>query len=62
MKCNMGKRDRIIRFILGLAILALAVVYQPWLGVVALILLVTALVGWCPAYVPFKINTLKKSN
>jgi hypothetical protein len=57
MTCNMGKADRVIRGILGVAILGAGLVLQRWWGLIGLIPLATSLVGWCPAYVPFKINT-----
>lgn len=60
----MGNTDRYIRIGLsiGLGIVAISVVGQsPWtaigLGVAALILLTTALVGSCPLYLPFGIST-----
>jgi hypothetical protein len=53
----MGKGDRGIRGFLGIAILALGLIYGSWWGLIGLIPLGTALVGWCPAYVPFGINT-----
>ena len=58
MKCNMGKFDRVIRLILGLVILAWGVMNGNIIAdVVGGILLFTALVGWCPLYMPFGINT-----
>ena len=61
MTCNMGKADRIFRGIVGLAILGAGIYYQSWWGLVGLIPLGTALVRWCPIYVPFKISTAGKS-
>jgi hypothetical protein len=60
MKCNVGKTDRIIRLILGVGIIAVGVYYQSWWGAVGAIPLVTAALGWCPAYVPFGISSCKK--
>jgi hypothetical protein len=57
MKPNMGNIDRIIRIILGLAIIVIGVIYQSWWGALGVIPILTAVVRWCPAYVPFKINT-----
>jgi hypothetical protein len=28
-----------------------------WLGAIGIVPLATALIGWCPAYLPFGINT-----
>ncbi|MDK2981712.1 MAG: hypothetical protein PWQ55_2059 [Chloroflexota bacterium] len=65
MKQNMGSTDRTIRAIVGVVLAALiffnvltgtaAVVF----GIIAGILLLTALVGFCPLYAPFKFSTKK---
>jgi hypothetical protein len=66
MKKNMGTIDRIIRVILALLI---GVLYQTGaisgaaaviLGIIAVIFLITGFVGFCPAYLPFKISTRGK--
>jgi type IV secretory pathway TrbD component len=57
MKTNMGGADRVIRVVLGLAIIAAGFYYKSWFGVIGLVPLVTAIVGWCPAYLPFGIST-----
>lgn len=59
MKSNVGKADRIVRIILGLAIVAAGLYAQSWFGLIGLVLLVTAFVGWCPAYLPFGISTCR---
>ena len=59
MKCNVGNLDKTIRFILGIAIILAGVAYQNWLGAIGLVLLFTALIRFCPAYLPFKIDTSK---
>ena len=64
MKTNEGCMDRIIRVIVGLAVLSLAFIgpQSAW-GYLGLIPLVTGLVGWCPLYSVFGLNTcpMKKS-
>lgn len=67
MTKNMGTIDRIIRFIFAVAVAALyftgvisgtlAII----LGILAAVLLVTSVIGFCPLYVPFKLSTVKKS-
>jgi hypothetical protein len=66
MKKNMGGVDRGIRIITALVI---ATVYfgeqvsgtlGSILGVVALLLVLTSLLGFCPLYAPFGITTIKK--
>jgi hypothetical protein len=57
MKSNVGSIDRWARVVLGLAIVAAGFYFKSWFGLVGLIPLGTALVGWCPAYVPLGIST-----
>lgn len=57
MKCNMGKGDRMFRAVLGLLILGAGLYFGSWWGLIGLIPLGTAFLSWCPAYVPFGINT-----
>ncbi len=59
MKHNVGTVDRIVRVTLGLAVGAAGLYYQNWFGLVGLVFLGTALVGWCPAYLPFGMSTCK---
>lgn len=59
MTQNMGSTDRTIRIVAGLAIIAWGIYAQSWLGVIGVIPLGTALLGWCPAYLPFAIRTKK---
>jgi len=66
MKKNMGTADRIIRTILAIVIAVLYFTKQITgtaaivLGIIAIVFLLTSLVSFCPAYVPFKISTRKK--
>ena len=57
---NVGTLDRIIRIVAGLALIALVFVgpKTPW-GWIGVVPLVTALIGWCPAYTLFGIKTCK---
>lgn len=61
MPCNAGKFDRALRIIVGLALLALVFVgpQTPW-GWVGLVPLLTGLVGYCPAYSIFGINSCRR--
>ena len=61
MKTNMGGADRVIRVVLGVAIIAAGYYYKSWFGAIGLIPLFTAIVGWCPAYLPFGISTRGRS-
>jgi hypothetical protein len=61
MKQNIGTTDRIIRIAAGLAIGALGLMYRNWLGLLALVPLLTAGIGVCPLYLPFGLSTVKKT-
>jgi hypothetical protein len=60
MKCNVGKRDKIIRVIIAVLFFAVGLIFKSWWGLLGVIPLVTAVTGFCGFYVPLKINTLKK--
>ena len=60
MKKNIGSLDRTIRLVLGVVIIVLGLVYGCWLGLIGVLLVVTALVRTCPVYLPFKISTICK--
>ena len=58
MTKNIGTIDRAIRAILGIVLIAFVFVgpQTPW-GWLGLVPLGTALIGWCPPYAIFGINT-----
>lgn len=60
MKCNVGKKDRIIRVIVGASIIAIGVYLKSWWGTIGVIPIITAVIGWCPAYLPFGMSSCKK--
>ncbi len=54
--------ERIARIIAGLTLFYFGVISSDttqWWGLVGLIPILTGVLGWCPAYLPFKINTNK---
>jgi len=67
MNPNMGTVDRTIRIIIAVIIAALyltdvisgtlAIV----LGIIALVFLLTSIIGFCPVYAPLKISTKGKN-
>ena len=61
MKKNVGGVERTLRIIVGLAIIAWGVYAQSWWGAIGLIPLMTALIGWCPAYSILGVGTCKIS-
>ena len=61
MKANIGGIDRIIRIVIGLALIAVAIfVPGAWWGWIGVVPLLTAFIRFCPLYPLFKINTCKK--
>lgn len=63
MSANVGTLDRVLRVIIGLALLSLVFIgpQTPW-GWIGLVPLLTALVGYCPAYALFGIRTCAHDN
>jgi hypothetical protein len=59
MTKNMGTADRAIRAVVGIALIGWGIYAHNWLGAIGVVLLGTALVSWCPAYLPFGIRTNK---
>jgi hypothetical protein len=57
---NVGGIDRILRIVVGVALIALTVSgtvgVWGWIGILPL---ATGLIGWCPPYAIFGINTCK---
>jgi Flp pilus assembly protein TadB len=66
MKTNVGTTDRVVRILLAfvLAGLYFTGIISGTIGIIALILaivlVITGLVGFCPLYLPCRINTCKK--
>lgn len=62
MNRNEGTLDRVVRVVLGLALLALVVVGpKSWLGLVGLVPLVTGLAGYCPLYRLLGVHTTRSA-
>ena len=67
MTKNMGLVDRVIRILAAVLVSVLYlthVISGPLaivLGVIAAVFVVTSFVGVCPAYMPFRLSTLKRS-
>ena len=64
MNINVGKYERVIRIVVGIAIIGWGVYAKNWWGIIGAVPLLTGLIGWCPPYAMFGINTCstKKSN
>lgn len=57
MLCNMGKVDRVLRVIVGVALIVWAVMSGNVFGYAGIILVLTAGIGLCPLYALFGIDT-----
>ncbi len=62
MARNIGTIDRILRLVVGLALISIVFVgpQTPW-GWLGLVPLATAILGWCPPYAMFGISTCAAS-
>jgi K+-transporting ATPase A subunit len=66
MKKNMGTLDKVIRIALAAVVVILLATRQLSgaaaivLGILATVFVITSLVGTCPLYLPFKIDTRGK--
>lgn len=67
MKKNMGTIDRIIRILLAIVVVILYIndsitgVAAIILGILAIVFILTSLIGFCPLYLPLKISTIGKA-
>ncbi len=57
MKANVGGIDRILRALVGLALLGAGLYLKSWWGLIGLVPLFTAIFRFCPAYLPIKLST-----
>lgn len=59
MKKNVGGIDRAVRIVVGLGAIGAGLFFQSWWGAIGLVLLLTALIGWCPPYAILGLNSCK---
>ena len=60
MQCNIGKTDRVIRLVAGVAIIAAGFYYQSWWGAIGIVPLLTGTLRWCTPYQLLGISTNKE--
>ncbi len=56
---NVGGTDKVVRIVIGVAVIGWGVYAQNWWGIVGAVPLITGLIGWCPAYLPFGFKSCK---
>jgi hypothetical protein len=63
MKKNVNNIERVVRVVIGAAIVSLVFVgpQSPW-GWLGLVPIATGLLGWCPPYAMLGISTCKKTD
>ncbi len=60
MQMNIGGTDKVVRVLIGLALLSLLFLLNGqarWFGLIGLVPLVTAFTGFCPLYTLVGVNT-----
>ena len=57
MKRNLANLDRLIRGLTGAVILIAGIYLQSWWALLGVLLLLTAVFGWCPLYALFQFST-----
>ena len=60
MKQNVGSIDKVVRIVVGIALLSMLFLVEgsaKWFGLIGLVPLGTALVGWCPLYSVIGLST-----
>ncbi|MDE3032729.1 MAG: DUF2892 domain-containing protein [Acidobacteriota bacterium] len=63
MKVNIGSADKVVRIVVGLALLSLLFLLEGtarWFGLIGLVPLLTAFMGFCPLYTLLGVNTCPK--
>lgn len=58
---NVGGIDRVIRIVVGLALVTYAATTGTTWAYLGLLPLATGLIGWCPAYCPLNMSTCRAS-
>lgn len=57
MKCNVGGIDRILRIVVGIALVAFAFFANQPIAYIGIVPLLTGAIGFCPIYPLFKYSS-----
>ncbi len=60
MQSNIGKTDRLIRTALAFIIIFGSIYIGGVLAIFGIVILLTAVIGWCPIYALFRLCTTKE--
>lgn len=60
MEKNVGKSDKTIRYVLGVVIIGAGIMFNSWWGIIGIIPIFTAAMGWCPLYKILGTSTKNK--
>lgn len=60
MKSNIGKTDRLIRTALAFIIIFGSIYMGGVLAILGVVVLLTAMIGWCPIYAVFRLCSSKE--
>ena len=61
MNINVGTPDRAARILAGTLVIVMGYYFNSWWGTIGIVLIITGLVRWCPAYSLMRMSTLSKS-
>ncbi|MBK6910340.1 MAG: DUF2892 domain-containing protein [bacterium] len=57
MTMNVGSADRVIRIVIGLAVIGWGIWAKNWWGALGVVPLFTAMINWCPLYTVCGVKT-----
>ena len=60
MQSNVGRTDRLIRTALAFVCIFGSIYWGVWLAVAGIIVLITAMIAWCPIYAAFHLATARE--
>ena len=60
MKQNVGRIDKMVRLIIAIVFIFVGYYISPWFYIVSVVMILTALMGFCGIYALLGINTVKK--
>lgn len=62
MEKNIGNLDKVLRVVVGIALLSLIFILKGdarWWGLIGIAPILTVVLGWCPAYTLLDVSTSK---